>query len=242
VAYPAYGSNDQGLYWLGGWDGENTSDVLWHATSASSIQQIAHTGRPVVYAGAAVDDGALYVVAGGRIASDLSTLNDQFFRVDLENGQVEPLPDYPAGGIMLPAVARCGDEIFVFGGANYDPVGRRVVNTADAYAYSIKQMTWRRLAPLPHARRGIVACRLDDETILLGGGYGSVTDQPEEGFASDAMLYRVREDRYVPVADLPYGAVGQALLNHRGMLYILGGEDRMRHRSSAFYQRPAVFK
>lgn len=242
VAYAAYGSNDRGLYWLGGSDGENTSDVLWHATSASSIQLVAHTGRPVAYAGAAVDDEALYVVAGAQNASDLSTLNGQFLRVDLESGQVETLPDYPAGGVMLPAVVRCGDQIFVFGGASYDPVGRRVVNSADAYAYSIKQKTWRKLAPLPHARRGIVACRLDDETILLGGGYGSIADQSEEGFASDAMLYRVREDRYVPAADLPYAAMGQAFLNDQGMLYILGGEDRPGQRSSAFYQRPAVFR
>ncbi len=235
IAYAAFGSNDRGVYWLGGSDGVGTLDGFYRVTNSSSIEHVSDTGHKVVYAGAAADDDALYIVGGAEDVSDLSTLTDRFMRVSLETGEISTLPAYPGGAVMLPAVVCTGEEVFVFGGGRYNAAGPGVVNAADAYAYSLQNKAWRRLAPLPHARRGMAACRLDTGTILIGGGYGGITDQPEEGFASDATTYHLKDDRYLPAMDLPYAAMGQSLINYRDTLYLLGGEDRSRSRTAAFY-------
>jgi galactose oxidase-like protein len=235
IAYAAFGSNDRGVYWLGGSDGVGTLDGFYRVTNGSSIDHVSDTGHKVVYAGAAADDEALYIVGGAEDVSDLSTLSDRFLRVSLQTGKVSLLPPYPGGAVMLPAVVYTGREILVFGGARYDAATSQVVNVTDAYAYSLQHTAWRKLAPVPYARRGMAACRLNAGTTLISGGYGSREGRPEEGFIADAMTYRVSDDRYLPATDLPYAAMGQSLINNRGMLYLLGGEDRPRNRTSAFY-------
>jgi N-acetylneuraminic acid mutarotase len=156
-------------------------------------------------------------------------------RVSLKTGEVTPLPPYPGGAVMLPAVVFAGNEVFVFGGGIFDKSSGVVTNTTNAYAYSLQHSTWRKLAPLPYARRGMAACRFDGKRILVGGGYGGINNQPEEGFANDSLFYRLDDDRYAPAPDLPYAAMGQSLINHRGTLYLLGGEDRPRNRTRAFH-------
>ena len=235
IAYAAFGSNDRGVYWLGGSDGTDTWNSFYRITSGSSPQCVSSTGHKAVYAGAAADDEALYIVAGAENVSDLTTLSDRFLRVSVETGEVSTLPPYPGGAVMLPAVVCTGDEVLVFGGGRYDGTEPGVVNITEAYAYSLQHTKWRKLAPLPYARRGMAACRLDGDTILIGGGYGSIRDQPREGFTNDTLTYRISDDRYTPAADMPYAAMGQALINHRGTLYLMGGEDRTRSRTSAFY-------
>jgi N-acetylneuraminic acid mutarotase len=235
TAYAAFGHNDDGVYWLGGSDGTAVSDSLYRVTRGLAIEHISDTGYKVVYAGAVADDSAIYIVAGSESVTDLSLLTDRFLSVSLKTGEVTRLPPYPGGAVMLPAVVCAGNEVFVFGGGRYDKPSGTVVNTTDAYAYSLRHSTWRKVAPLPFARRGMAACQLDGQTILIGGGFGGLNNQPQEGFANDALLYHLSEDRYSPAPDLPYAAMGQYLMNHRGTLYLMGGEDRPRNRTSAFY-------
>ncbi|MEZ6191304.1 MAG: kelch repeat-containing protein [Phycisphaerales bacterium] len=235
IAYAAFGHNDDGLYWLGGSDGTAASDSLYRVTTDAKIEHISDTGYKVVYAGGTADDFALYVVAGSESVTDLSQLTDRFLRASLATGEVSRLPSYPGGAVMLPAVVCAGNEVFVFGGGRYDKTSGMVVNTTDAYAYSLQHSTWRKLTPLPYARRGMAACQFDRQTILIGGGFGGLNNHPQEGFTNDALLYRLSDNRYLPAPDLPYAAMGQTLIHHHGALYILGGEDRPRHRTSVFY-------
>lgn len=235
IAYAAFASNKHGVYWLGGSDGTDTWDDYYRITNGSAVEHVAQTGHKVVYAGAAADDESLYIVAGAENVSDLTSLSNRFLCVSLETGEASVLPPYPGGAVMLPAVVCTGGEILVFGGAKYDATRSQVVNVAESYAYSIQHKTWRKLAPAPYARRGMVACRLDADTILLGGGYGGINNQPEEDFADDTATYHLKDDRYLPAIDLPYAAMGQSLINYRGTLYLMGGEDRPRSRTSECY-------
>jgi len=239
VAYAAFAANRHGLHWLGGSDGAGVDDGLYRLTADASIRRVAATGHRVIYAGFAADEHALYVVGGSTDVADFTTLSARFLRVDLDTGGVTTLPDFPGGPVMLSAVARLGDDLLVFGGARYDAADQRVVNVTDAYAYSLKHNAWRTLAPLPWARRGVAACSLDAGAVLLAGGYGDVPGESGEAFARNAVTYNPAQNRYAPAAELPYAAMGQALLVHQHRLYVLGGEDRPRHRVSRFFRRHA---
>ena len=238
VAYAAFASDGNDIYWLGGSDGEQASPHLFRASAVGSVSHIADTGYPVVYPGAAIHDGWLYVIAGGKNANDLKTLTAQSIRVSLDDGRIEELPPYPGGAVMLPAVVSTKDYLMVFGGASYNADTASVINTDQAYAYSYEERAWHRLAPTPYARRGMASCVLPDQTVLLAGGYGSLPDTDAEGFAIDLYRYNSQSGRYTPQRPLPFAAMGAALIWHNDRLYLAGGEDKPRHRTDHFYMMP----
>jgi N-acetylneuraminic acid mutarotase len=179
--------------------------------------------------------------AGGRIGEEIilvggtdDAANNKGFGPEahawnLRTGKLRRLPPAPRVGFGSAGTTVVGGELFVFGGAIWNERTGSVGNVVDACAYSPRLNAWRVLSPLPQPVRGIAAIAIDERYIYLGGGYG------ENGFTDHTLIYDLREGRYRPAPALPYAA-GPHLAKAGGYIYCLGGEDRMKHRSSAAYR------
>ena len=173
--------------------------------------------------------GDLAIVAGGAAnLSDLTTAHDRTYRLDLARGERwEAAPAIPGGPRAIAGAAACGDELLVFGGCYVDSSGK-VVDRADAAAYSHNNGAWRPLADLPEAARGISAAAIDHRYVVLVGGYRS-------GFSDEVIIYDRQEDGYTRTLPLPTALGVSAVLVFGGKVYVLGGEDAPMSRTATAY-------
>ena len=186
----------------------------------------------VLCAGGVIDDARIFVGGTNDTSNLAGCVNSaHLVRIANYNWRVTKLPDYPGRPFCTAASAVAGDELFIFGGANWDDSAKAVTNTAEAYAFSPKHNTWRKLKPYPFAARGVTSVALDDHHLYLAGGYGG---SPEKFFA-EAFIYDTISDSYAKATPLPYAAL-VTLLKHEGWLYCLGGEDMKKHRVDAFWR------
>ena len=231
MAYAAVCQNNDGIFFVGGSDGQRTHHQLYRLDARFQLQSRAAISQRVVYAGAAVAGAAMYVLGGATDASDLKTLSDEFFTLDLADGKSKALPAFPGGRVTLPVLVAMGDRIFVFTGAFFDPAKDEVLNVDRAYVYSIPRATWKPVKSFPFPVRGLAGVALDDRHIFLGGGYKS----DQLGFTDEAFLYDTRTDTYHKTTPLPYRAMASPVKSGEN-LYWLGGEDQKRHRTDQFYK------
>jgi len=136
--------------------------------------------------------------------------------------------DYPGKPFAVAASAVMGDELFVFGGMNYDKAAKAPLNSTEAYAFSPEKNTWRKLKVLDTPNRGLTAVTLDEQHIYLAGGY---TDD----FTADAFIYDVKADSYRKAKSLPYAAM-VGLVKLDGFVYCMGGEDKKQSRTDKFFR------
>lgn len=184
-----------------------------------------------VLAAGGILDRWLVQVGGTDDPANLAGLRRTALAMNLDDGRIESLPDYPGAPFGTAASAASGSELFVFGGANWDTQTKAVRNSDEAYAFDGKTRTWRRLAHLPFPVRGIVAVPLAEGLLYLAGGY------KEEGFTAEAWFYDIARDEYDAAPALPYpGMVALLLCDH--FLYCLGGEHQQRARTDAFFRTP----
>lgn len=236
LAYSGCVHDQHAIYVLGGQHDTHLSTDILRITTTGITSEKATLPDPLIYFGAGIDPaGRLYQIGSTRDASDFSKTTDAVIRIDPKTQQVNALAPYPGGPHILPATASTRNAIFVFGGASPQPTGTGITNRADAYAYSFAQATWRPLKPLPHARRGMSAVAINDDWILLVGGYGTLTNGAPDGFSDQAYLYSVKANDYELLAPLPYAASGMGLVKWGDQLVIFGGEDQIKHRTAAVY-------
>ncbi|MDI1315183.1 hypothetical protein [Prosthecobacter sp.] len=241
----AYGvlcqGNDVEVTVLGGTDGEKShpESLLIDSIKTSQGWKIRGlTERVVLSAGGQVS-GRRLIVGGMKDAANLSEIGKSMHEIVYidkprqdRHLQAVPLADYPGKPFAVAASAVVGDELFVFGGMNYDATTSTPVNSVEAYAFSPAKNTWRALKSLAVANRGIVALALDDQHIYLAGGY--TTD-----FTADAMIYDVKADSYRKAKPLPYAAM-VGLVKLDGFVYCLGGEDKQKSRTDKFFRIPVA--
>lgn len=187
----------------------------------------------VLLAGGYVKDK--YVVVGGTDdAANLSgvTRSTHALAPFHDRWQVTSLADYPGKAFAVAASVVVGEELFVFGGMNYDEATKSPMNSKEAYAFSPKINAWRKLKPLEAANRGLCAVSLDESHIYLAGGYTS-------DFTSDAFVYDVKADSYRKAPSLPYTAM-VSLVKLDGFVYCLGGEDKKQSRTDRFFRIPVA--
>ena len=241
AAYAAALQEDYGFAYLGGTDGQQSLKELvvisGNKTSPPfNFGLFAMHSLPdslVLTAGGHV--AGRYVLAGGTdTAPNIAGVQRSVHAVETINGrfEVRPMADYPGKPFAVAASSTVADELFVFGGMNYDEAAKAPVNSTEAYAFSPEKNAWRKLSPLEVANRGLTAVTLDEQHIYLAGGYTN-------DFTADAVIYDVKADSYRKAKPSPYAAM-VALVKYEGFVYCLGGEDKKQSRTDKFFRIPAA--
>lgn len=181
----------------------------------------------VLTAGGAIENPGVIVLVGGmddpgHLAGVTRTTHI------LEKKAVRRAADYPGAPFAIAASAAGVDELFIFGGMNYDATTQQPVNTAVAYAYSPAKDAWRPLLPLAKPTRGLAAVLLDKQHIYLAGGY---TDD----FTAEATIYDMQAGTYKPAPPLPHAAMVK-LVRCGEYVYCLGGEDKKQSRTDKCFR------
>ena len=102
-------------------------------------------------------------------------------------------------------------------------------DSADAFCYEPSRDQWKSLAPLPGARRGTAGIALDDHRLFLIGGCRG--DKDTLLMLDEVLMYDMRENRYQPCTPLPFSALCEQAVILNGHIYVIGGEDKPRHRT-----------
>ncbi len=225
LAYAAGG----GFLTAGGSDGQKTCDFILEWKADRPPQQLARLPEMVTLAGAGFADGRLFVIGGAADIANFSTVTAHCFEWNSGSKDVQRLPDYPAGPTALVAVAAAGNKVFTFTGATWEATGKQVVNRSAAFAFDLAARTWKPISSYPFAGRGITAVALNEKQIFLAGGFKG------EGFTDESFIYDIASDRYEAAARLPIRSMVH-LVKTRDWLWVLGGEDRQKHRSAACWR------
>jgi hypothetical protein len=227
LGYAAY----DGSFSAGGSDGQKATNAILEWKGDLLPQRLARLPQPLTLAGAGSADERLFVIGGAADIADFSTVTAHCF--EWRNGmkEAQALPDYPAGPTVLIAVAASKERVFAFTGATWDAATKQVVNRNAAFAFDIATQAWKTISPYPFAARGVTAVALDERRIFLAGGFKSA----EEGFTDQSFIYDIASDRYEPSVRLPIRSMVH-LVNTRDWLWMLGGEDRPKHRSAACWR------
>lgn len=168
----------------------------------------------------------IIIVGGTDDAANIAGLTRSTYLI--ENGNVKLAAEFPGMPLAVAATSVSRDELFIFGGMNYDAMAQTPVNSANAYAFSPSKNTWRQLSSLQLAKRGLTAVELDEGQIYIAGGYA-------DDFTADAVIYDVKTDSYRKAPSLPYAAM-VALVRDDGFVYCLGGEDKKQSRTDKAFR------
>ena len=228
MAYPAFGSVEEGIFLAGGGNGTNSLNLAGYLDRRFAFHRTGKLPRPSFYSGAAANGERLYVVGGTTDPDDLSTATDTFCSIHTASGQIEHLPPLPQGKVFLPASAALKEQFFSFAGATFDTSTQKVTNLGDSFSYSVAERRWTSIARFPIKARGVAACVLDADRILLGGGF-------VEEFTDECFIYDRHRATYESTVPLPYRGM-VTLVKMGDYVYCFGGEDRMRHRTALCYR------
>ncbi len=214
---------------LGGTDGKQPLKVLGTLVEDKIRLRPKPTlpAATVLMAGGAVENPGVIVLVGGmddpgNLAGVTRTTHV------LEKKTVRRAADYPGPPFAIAASAAGANELFVFGGMNYDATTQQPVNTAVAYAYSPAKDAWRPLKPLATPIRGLAAVVLDAQHVYLAGGY-------TDSFTTAAVIYDMQADTYRPAPPLPYPAMVK-LVRCGEFVYCFGGEDKKQSRTDKCFR------
>lgn len=232
VAYSAFASDGTRLCFAGGADGKQGRKEIYALDGNLQLHQLGDLPTPVVFAGGAMSQGRLFIFGGMTDPDDWSTGSNQLIEVDVSEGcaanlgSLKPL-QHPLG---IPALIASASGIHSFTGAWVDE-SKTAHNAADAFTHSIADKSWQKIAAYPEAIRGVFGVQLDEHRLYLAGGYGDAA----EGFVAKAWIHDLRTNRYTPAAPLPL-KVNTTLVRCGEFIYLLGGEDQMKHRSAACWR------
>jgi len=231
LAYAAAGRDAESIWFASGSSGTNTHLAVWKIDGSMIAKRVFTLDSGFVLAGGGIAGSSLYVLGGTDDMNQLDRATNTFRAIDLHDGRVTRLADFPEPGFFTGAATVCGGSFFAFGGGRWDAAAKTVANLSSAHAFNIDTGQWRKLSALPYAVRGITAIALDDRHILLAGGYKNDAEE----FTDEAFIYDTASGTCTPTHPLPYKAM-VALVKLDDFVYCLGGEDRKKHRSDAAFR------
>lgn len=212
------------IYVVGGFE-RPSSWRIWQSSVSTKVEAYDPTSNrwsskpdlPIGlhHAGAAVLNGALYVV-GGFTQSDDTIWNpsDRVFRFDPAGEtwtERAPLPT-ARGGL---AVTTFQGKLFAVSG--YD--GERNPAAVEVYDPALDQ--WNAVAPLPTPRDHLAAAAIGETLYAIGG---RVRLNYRENL-STVEAYDTTSKQWVPKADMPTPRSGIATGVVNGWIYVFGGES-----------------
>jgi N-acetylneuraminic acid mutarotase len=235
----AYGASVKGngaLEIFGGTDGTRVYRDCWRLESGrQSWQRAGEAPRDTLLGRAERVDGRDYLFGGCSDVADLTRCTDDV-QVREADGGWRKVSRMPQGAIAMPASATVRGLVYLFGGCSMPKAGR-LVNRAEAYAFDPRSGRWQRLKDLPRANRDLTAAVLEDRYILLFGGYTASQEEaagkpPDFGFSSAVLAYDVEKETYTDLTPMPLAVAGMEMLVEGNFVYGMGGENRMRDRTS----------
>lgn len=229
LAYGAFVQSANGFELLGGLNesgsSRNSLRLDLGATAWSSAGTLPHDSA-LGTAELVGDD--LYLLGGCPDAADLSRCASAVWRRD-KHGEWMRATEMPDGAVALRAGAVQAAGIYVFGGCLAS--SPTVVRNLDlAWRYDPAANKWQKLRSMPEPVRGASAAALDDHRILIVGGYTA------SEFSNRGWIYNLEKDSYERSTPLPFAVAGIALVVRGQTIFAMGGEDRMRSRTSRFIQ------
>ncbi len=195
--------------------------------------------RPIWGASGAALGKRFYVVGGapGMDPQALKGAHPSLLMLDLSAVRPEWVefvgPTLPAGRVGA-ASAVVGTKLFVFGGYGLQ-ADRALGNFADAHMTDLGEnpRTWMRIKAMPLTMRWSSARAIDDRYVMIAGGYA---ESQSSGFLDKVWFYDTTDDQYLPCDPLPLPVATMAsCVGGDGTIYLAGGEDALRRRSSAFF-------
>jgi N-acetylneuraminic acid mutarotase len=235
-AYGVFAALGDSLYVLGGDDGTRTHANSFIVARDGTSRSFIALPHPLAYAGCVCHGSRLFILGGTKDIRDLDQLTGDFLSVDLTTGRRTRFSDFPGGRVMHAALAIIGDSLFVFPGGTFNVQQRQVQNTQATWRYSLTSGKWEPKATYPFPVRGLAACALDSFHVLVAGGYKTPTEPgATPSFTDECFLYDVVADRYRGLPPLPYAAMLIGLQKVGDSVYLIGGEDRDKHRVDAVY-------
>ena len=218
------------LILAGGFDGTQARNEVWRVKASGSVENAGALSCRSAAAMGGMINNSLIFVGGCANPSDFQGPRKDAQQLQPGKGTSSTVPFPTTEALCLAANVAARNELFMFGGATLD-ASNRTVNFSKAWAYSPHRAGWRPLRPLPIAVRGAAAVQLDRRHILVAGGYGG----DPENFVASIFIYDCERDTYSRTADLPIPAL-VALARSGDFVYVLGGEDRMKHRTDVCFR------
>ncbi len=240
-AHGGWAGDANGLWLAGGFERTGPSRAVHHITlGTGQVQTVATLPEPRAYCGAALLDGALWIVGGTADEKDFSRASPTLWRLDLTSRSLRALSD--AGPAMInPLVLSLHGELHVLPGGVWSAAQGRLTAPTDVWIFSPRTERWTRRAlatPLP---RGLAGAALDGERALLAGGFSP--NDSNGAIDARAWIYDARNSRLVPAPALPGPRIAAAMIaNDRGDTLVLGGEDAPRSRVATVWRRAAETK
>ena len=236
LAYGAFAQTRRGLEVYGGTGGED-SGRRWLVLETVAGPWKPCSGDPgdTLLAFSQPAGDSVLIFGGCPSVTNLAVCGASVRQKD-GGGRWETVAEMPQGRVSNGASAALNGSVYLFGGVS-GKSGGSIENHADAYRFDVSLRRWTQLRPLPRPVRGMTAVAWDSRYILLAGGYAAsqaeAAGKPVDfGFSGAVHIYDTVKDEYQTSASLPLACAGLALVRLSDGLVAMGGEDRMRARSS----------
>ena len=239
LAYGLSITTKRGVVCIGGCDADrcyaDVSVLQWDAKGKTVVQSRHLAGNdaeskatqplpdlpvPLAFMTGALVDEVIYVAGGTETMGPDATGTTNFWRLDLsksaspEEFQWEKLP-WPADAshrvLAVAAAQSDGSEdcFYLFSGRSRPGGGEETVLLRDAWRYSPKKRSWKRLAGPPRVLMAGAGVDVGAEHVLVLGGadgrdWGKDLKERHPGFAADMVfLYDTVTDRWTPGGKMP---------------------------------------
>lgn len=234
-----------------------TASVIKAAGNDYALTRLSDLPAPTGYAAAAVAGGRLFVIGGVPDPSS-PTPRCEVWSLDLATPKSwQREADLPGAGVIVPAAAGRGDEVYVFGGIAYSAEQKPAPSRA-VYRLPRSGAAWEVLPDLPEPRVACVSpCPvLEDGRIWLIGGYADMwggAQREHPGFSKQTLIFDPVRRAVTPGPVLPRAAesdrdasgdpgpvpmVGAPTVTWRNHVVVVGGEVRISTRTNAVLAHP----
>ncbi|HEY1108216.1 MAG TPA: hypothetical protein VGE76_06280 [Opitutaceae bacterium] len=233
-AHGGWADDGQALWLAGGLDVHGASGAVWRLDlDCGVVERVGELGGPVAYCGAAVLDGALWVVGGTPVDGDFTRASVRVWRVDLATRVIEALPGAGPASIN-PVVVALQGQLHVLPGSEWSAERRQLEAPDRVWIFSPKTRRWMQRPLGRIVPRGLTGTALDEDRALLAGG--AERRDGETVISSAVWIYDARDGSFVAQTALPAPRLASAMIRRGADILLLGGEDAPRQRAATIWR------
>lgn len=237
-AHGGFAADGRALWLAGGLDARGPTAAVTRIELATGVVSAqSPLPEPRAYAGAALLNGALWIVGGTPTETDFTRASAKVVRITI--GSTTPhVQIVPAAGPawINPLVLALRGELHVLPGGAWSAVNQRLEAPSAVWIYSPDTQRWRQrplATPLP---RGLTGVALDGRRALIAGGV-----EARDGavmFSARTWIYDAVDGTLTPHTPLPAGRLAAAAVRVGESVWLAGGEDRARSRAATIWRLP----